>query len=39
MTPNIHFKSYLALFFLEQETFQTKIAEDQNIYFIFSNFS
>jgi hypothetical protein len=33
----IHFRSYLAQFFLERETFQTSCRENQSTCFVFNN--
>jgi hypothetical protein len=38
MKTNIHFLSYVALFSLELETFQTKTVEKNETRFMFSNF-
>jgi len=37
MKPDTHLLSYLAEFFLERETFQTKDAEKIKTHFVFSN--
>jgi hypothetical protein len=38
MKTIIHFWSYLANFFLESKTLQTKVAEKIKTHFMFSNF-
>ena len=38
METNIHFRSYLAQFFLEWEMFQTKIVEKIKTHLLFSIF-
>jgi len=39
MKINVHFSSYLVQFFVEGETFDTKVGrENQNTHFMFSNF-
>ena len=38
MKISVHVWSYLALFFLEREMFQTKFAEKIKTHFVFNNF-